>query len=105
MKLLSRCKLLLYPEETKTGNYKKIVRLFKYCFSYKLKYHSKTPGFPRNPLGFFPTDFLINIVFHGMGCNQIYIIILLTTKLETKKVKLNSRKKGSICVMENYFPM
>ena len=92
MKLLSRCKLLLYREETKTGNY-------------KLKYHSKTPGFPRNPLFFFPTDFLINIVFYGMGCNQIYIIILLTAKLDTKKVKLNSRKKESTCVIENYFPM
>ena len=91
MKLLSRCKLLLYPGKTKTGNYTKIMSLFKYCFSYKLKCHSKTPGFPRNRLIFFPTDFLINIVFYWTGFNQIYIIILLTTKLETKKVKLNSR--------------
>ena len=48
MKLLSRCKSLLYPAKTKTENYTKIISLFKYCFSYKLKCHSKTPAFPRN---------------------------------------------------------
>ena len=75
MKLLSRRKPLLYPAKTKIDNYTKIISLFKYCFSYKLKCHSKTPAFPRNRLIFFPTDFLINIVFYWTGCNQIYIII------------------------------
>ena len=94
MKLLFRCKLLLYPKKkTKAGNYTKIISLFKCCFSYKFKCHSKPPGFPRYQLIFFPTDFLINIVFYWTGCNQICIIILLTPKLKTKKVKLNSRKK------------
>ena len=60
MKLLSRCKLLLYPRKAKTGNYTKIISLFKYCFSFKLKCHSKTPGFPRNRLIFFPIPELKN---------------------------------------------
>ena len=75
MKLFSRRKPLLYLGKTKTDNYKKIISFFKFCFSYKLKCHSKTPAFPRNRLIFFPTDFLINIVFYWTGCNQIYIII------------------------------
>ena len=58
MKLLYRRKLLLYPEKAKTDNYKKIISLFKYCFSYKLECHSKTPAFPRNRLIFFSYRFL-----------------------------------------------
>ena len=75
MKLRSRCKPLLYPGKTKTDNYKKIVSLLKYCFSYMLKWHPKTLAFPRNRLIFFPIDFLINIVFHWTRYNEIYIII------------------------------
>ena len=76
MKLLFRRKLLLYPGKTKTDNYKKIISLFKYCFSsYKLKCHLKTPALPRNRLIFFLTDFLINKVFYWTGFSQIYIII------------------------------
>ena len=58
MKLLSRCKILSYPAKTKTNNYTKIVRLFKYCFSYKLKCHFETLAFPRNRLIFFSYRFL-----------------------------------------------
>ena len=71
MKLLSCSKQII----TQTDNYTKIISLFKYCFSYELKCHSKTPAFPKTRLIFYPTDFLINIVFYWMGCNQIYIII------------------------------
>ena len=66
MKLLYRCKLLLYPAETKTDNYTKIISLFKYYFSYKLKCYSKTLAFPRNRLIFFPTDFLLSMLVDGV---------------------------------------
>ena len=76
----SSVKSPLYPGKRKTDNYKKIITLFKYCFSYKLKSHSKTPAFPRNQLIFFPTNLLINIAFYWTGCNKIYIIITSYSK-------------------------
>ena len=69
MKLLSRRKLLLYPAKRKTANYTQIISLFKFSFTYKLKWYSKTLAFPRNRLISFPADFLIYIVFYWTGCN------------------------------------
>ena len=44
MKLLSRCKLLLYSTKTKTDNCTKAISLFEYYFSYSFKYRPKTNG-------------------------------------------------------------
>ena len=79
IKLLYVRKFGLYPAETKQDNYTKIESLFKYCFYYKFKCHSKTSAFPRNLLIFLPTNFLVNIVFHWTVYNHIYIIIPSTS--------------------------
>ena len=86
MKLPSHCKLLLYPTKTKTDNYTQIISLFKYCFSYKLKCHSKNPAFPRNRLIFFSNQFL-NKHSILLGCIKYISTYLLTTNIDTKKSK------------------
>ena len=86
MKLLSRRKPLLYPAKTKIDNYTKILSLFKYCFSYKLKCHSKNPAFPRNRLIFFSNQFL-NKHSILLGCIKYISTYLLTTNTDTKKSK------------------
>ena len=65
MKLLSCCKLWLYSAKIKTGNYLKIIGLFKYCFYYKFNAILKSPEIvsQKSIVIFFPTDFLIKIVF------------------------------------------
>ena len=79
MKLLSRCKLLLYSTKTEIDNYTKTISLFKYYFSYNFKYRRKTNGkivwkYPtirvfEKLIDFFPVNFLINIVFYWAGYN------------------------------------
>ena len=86
MRLLSFRKLLLYRAKTKKDNYTKAISLFKYCFSYKLKWHSKIPVFPWNRF-FFRTDFLRNILFIGQGVIQYILSYLLTAKLDIKRSK------------------
>ena len=58
MKLLSCCKLWLYSAKIKTGNYLKIISLFKYCFYYKFNAILKSPRFPEIDCDFFSYRFL-----------------------------------------------
>ena len=47
-------------------------------------------------IDFFPINFSIKIVFYRAGYNEIHIIYLPTTKLDTKKSKAKSKKQTRV---------